>query len=395
MLNSPHLYIRARCLLLSLSLFLVAGITGITDPGLGAQKRPAVPSQDQEPLKLGATLVQIPAIVTDRSGGFVTDLSRKDFTVFEDGKRQEIALFAALKQPFQAVLVLDTSNSAEDRLRVIQNCAITFAGEIEPGDRLMVISFDNEIRQLTDFTSDRTDIESAIRAVESGYGKLLYEAVAQGLEQLKDVEGRRAVILFTDGVDLGSISATSESTLRRAEEIGAVIYVVRFETRWWIESAARRQKAEHPQSKLPISIDGRIPLPPEFGGPDPTPPGMPRAPRIEINSRPTPPVVIVDGKRQEPAPGPQDEVTKALDQMYGKADEYLLSLSSGTGGVVFRAENFDETQSAFRAIAEEIRRQYLLGYYLANDQRDARYHKVKVEVARKGLRVRSRSGYRR
>jgi VWFA-related protein len=346
-------------------------------------------------VKLGATLVQIPAVVTDRSGALVTDLSRKDFSLFEDGKRQEIAVFAELKQPFHAVLVLDTSNSAEERLRVIQNCAISFAGEIEPGDRLKVISFDNEVRQLTDFTSDRTEIESAIRATESGFGKLLYEAVAQSLEQLKDVEGRRAVILFTDGVDLGSISSTSSATLRRAEEIGAVIYVVRFETRWWIESATRRDKAEHPQSKLPFEIDGRIPLPPEFGGPDPTPPGMPKAPRIEINPRPTPPVVIVDGKRQEPPPGPQDEITKALDQLYGKADEYLLSLSSGTGGVVFRAENFDETLSAFRAIAEELRKQYLLGYYLANDQRDARYHKVKVEVARKGLQVRARSGYRR
>ena len=325
----------------------------------------------------------------------MTDLSRTDFTVFEDGKRQEIALFAALKQPFQAVLVLDTSNSAEDRLRVIQNCAISFASEIEPADRLMVISFDNEIRQLTDFTSDRADVESAIRAVESGYGKLLYEAVAHALEQLKDVEGRRAVILFTDGVDLGSIAASSENTLRRAEEIGAVIYVVRFETRWWIENAVRRQKAEHPQSKVPFSIDGRIPLPPEFGGPDPTPPGMPRAPRIEINSRPAPPVVIVDGKRREPPAGPQDEVSKALDELYGQADKYLLSLSSGTGGVVFRAENFNETQSAFRAIAEELRKQYLLGYYLANDHRDARYHKVKVEVARKGVQVRARAGYRR
>lgn len=381
-----------RCAILSISLFLIVGISGVVP---GAQEKQANTGQDQEPLKLGATLIQIPAVVTDRSGGLVTDLSRKDFTVFEDGRRQEISLFAELKQPFQAVLVLDTSNSAEDRLRVIQNCAISFASQIEAGDRLMVTSFDNEIRQLTDFTSDRTNVESAIRAVESGFGKLLYEAVAHALEQLKDVEGRRAVILFTDGVDLGSISASSENTLRRAEEIGAVIYVVRFETRWWVESAARRQKAEHPQSKVPFSVDGRIPLPPEFGGPDPTPPGMPRAPRIEINPRPTPPVVVVDGKRQEPPPGPQDEVTTALDQLYGRADKYLLALASGTGGVVFRAENFDETQSAFRAIAEELRKQYLLGYYLANPDRDAKYHKVKVEVARKGVQVRARAGYRR
>ena len=360
-----------------------------------SQKQSTPAAQGQEPLKLGATLVEVPTIVTDRSGNLVTDLSRKDFTVFEDGKRQDIALFAELKQPFKAVLVLDTSNSAEDRLRVIQNCAMSFVSHIQPDDRLTVISFDNEVRQLTDFTGDRTEIESAIRGVESGFGKLLYEAVARALEQLKNAEGRRAVILFTDGVDLGSISASSEATLRRAEEIGAVIYVVRFDTRWWIESTARRQKAENPQSNLPFSIDGRIPLPPEFGGPDRTPPGMPKAPRIEVNTHPSPPVVVVDGKRQEPLAGPQDEITTSLDRLYGQADKYLTSLSTGTGGVVYRAENFDETQSAFRAIAEELRKQYLLGYYLGSADRDAKYHKVRVEVGRKGVQVRARAGHRR
>jgi VWFA-related protein len=383
---------RARRTFLCVSLVLLYGTT--SNGGVFGQEQ-ARPAPAEEPLKLNATLVQIPAIVTDRTGSIITDLSQKDFAIFEDGKRQEISLFAALKQPFHAVLVLDTSNTAEDRLRAIQNCAIAFAREIEPADRLMVISFDNEIRRLTDFTSDRAEIEAAVNGAESGYGKLLYESVDRALNELKDVEGRRAVILFSDGVDLGSIGTSGENTIRRAEEIGAVIYVVRFDTRWWIESAVRKEKAEHPQSKLPFEVDGRIPLPPDYGGPDPS--GVPgtRRPRIEINARSVPPVIIVNGKRQEPEAGPADEITESLNKLYGDANKYVQSLCSLTGGVVFRAENFDETQSAFRAIAEELRKQYLIGYYLANDTRNGRYRKVKVEVSRKGVQVRARPGYRR
>src|SRR5262249_28163246 len=83
----------------------------------------------QEPLNLGATLVQVPVIVTEPGGKFVDTLEQKDFAVFEDGKRQEISFFGTLKQPFTAALVLDTSNSSEARLSAIQRLAIGFTRE--------------------------------------------------------------------------------------------------------------------------------------------------------------------------------------------------------------------------------------------------------------------------
>jgi len=330
-----------------------------TEPSQNQQK-PTV----EEPVRLSASLVQVPAVVTDRSGKFVSDLSRNDFTVSEDGKRQDISVFAAVKQPFNAVLVLDTSNSAQDRLKVIQSAAVDFTKQIRPGDRMMAISFDNEVRQLTDFSQDRQELENAIRGTESGFGKLLYEAVARALEQLKNVEGRRAVILFSDGVDMRSIEASSEGTTSMAEEAGAVIYVVRFDTRWWIEADARRQEAEHPKSKTPFDIDGRIPLPPDFGGPDPLPTGIPRpnAPRIEIGQRPKPPVVYDPdgtGTRTQRIPGAEapDQITSTLDKLYGEADSYLLTITTRTGGRVYLADTFDGTSAAFTAIAEELRNQ--------------------------------------
>ncbi|HEX5734381.1 MAG TPA: VWA domain-containing protein [Blastocatellia bacterium] len=355
--------------------------------------------EQDDDVKLSSTLVQVPTVVTDRAGRFITDLAKNEFVVFEDGKRQEVSIFTAIKQPFNAVLVLDTSNSAEDRLHAIQNVAAGFARETGSDDRMMVISFDNEVRQLTDFTSDRQELEAAIKSTEAGFGKLLYEAVVRALEQLREREGRRAVILLTDGVDMRSIEATAESTLRLAEETGAVVYIVRFDTRWWIESEARRQKAAEPQSKVPFSIDGRIPLPPDFGGPDPTPTGFPkvRAPRIEVGPRAGPRVTVIDGPNAKPRTinePPPDEITANLDKLYGEADKFLQTITTRTAGRLFQAETFDDTRSAFAAIADELRNLYMIGYYPATERRDGKYRKIKVEVARKEVQVRARPGYR-
>lgn len=350
--------------------------------------------EDDQAVKLSATLVQVPAIVTNRDGRFVANLAQKDFTIYEDGKRQEVSLFAAVKQPFSAVLVLDTSNSAQDRLDVIKNMALAFAREIRPEDRLMVITFDNEVRQRTAFTSDYKEIESAVESAESGFGKLLYEAISRALDELKEVEGRRAVILLSDGVDMKSIDATAESTNQKAEEIGAVIYSVRFDTRWWIEAEVRRQKAEQKESKVLFDVDGRIPLPPDFGGPDTSPSGK-RRPRIEIGAQRGPQVTVIDGGvRRSTEMSMPDEITKQLDKIYDQADKSIGSLTSRTGGRVFSAETFDATRSAFASIAEELRNQYLIGYYPGVERRDDKFRKIKVEVSRKGVQVRARQGYR-
>lgn len=337
----------------------------------------ALSSPFQEPLRLEAALVQIPTVVTDRNGRFIAGLARDDFAVFDDGKRQELSLFEAQKLPLNLALVLDTSNSAEDRLGAIREVAIGFARELRQGDRAIVITFDHEVRAATDWTSDRAELEEAIKKIEVGFGKLLYEAVARALEELRSAQGRRAVILLSDGVDMDSIEATAESTLRLAEEVGAAIYTIRFDTRWWVEARARQQRS---QQKIAFGADARIPLPPDFGGPTPSRTEIPNPakPRIEVG----------------PKMGERDEIAQALDQLYGKAEAYLRALAERTGGQAFQAESFDATRSAFAQIIEELRNQYLLGYYAPPDRRPGQYYKIKVEVRRKGAQVRARPGYR-
>lgn len=387
-----------------LSIFTLALLLAITTRA--AAQEPQKPGDDQAPVRLNSTLVQVPAIVTDRAGKFVTDLTKPDFAVYEDGKRQEVALFTAIKQPFNAVLVLDTSNSAQDRLRAIQNTATTFTKQLGTDDRMMVITFDNDIHELTELTRDQKELESAIRSAESGFGKLLYEALVRALDKLRDTEGRRAVILFSDGVDMKSIEATAEKTMQMAEEIGAVIYVVRFDTRWWIEAEARKHEPDRSKKQLPFDVDGRIPLPPEYGGPDLSSdnPEIPSSekPHIEISTggigtpRSQPPVVYDPGSRPPltlPEHHDADPITENLDKLYSEADQFMLTITSRTGGRVYKAETFENTRAAFAAIADELHNLYVLGYYPASSRRDNKLHKIKVEVARKNVQVRARSGY--
>jgi VWFA-related protein len=353
----------------------------------GGQKSKGKQDAQEESLNLSATLVQVPTVVTERGGKFVSDLTQSDFTLMEDGKRQDIGLFQAVKQPFSVVIVIDTSNSAEDRLKAMQNSAIEFVQQLGPEDRAMLITFDNEIHELSDFTSDHSELESAIKGVEAGFGKLLYEAVNRALEKLKEVEGRRAVILFTDGVDLDSIEASAESTARQAEQVGAAIYTVKFETRWWIESQALKQIAEmNKRPDRPYGAEGRIPLP--SGGPSPTGMPNPGSPKIQVETSGIPTISIKEER-------PTAESTKEnLDKMYGKADAYLAGLSDHTGGRLFSSQTLTDTRTAFASIAEELRNQYLIGYYTSAKRADDKYHKIKVETTKKGLTVRSRQGFR-
>jgi len=163
MKTTHQVSLTARTALLTFALVISVSSTFALHPSSESQQK----HEDDDAVRLGATLVQVPAIVTNQAGKFVGDLTKGDFTLYEDGKRQEISVFAAVKQSFHAVLVLDTSNSSQDRLRAIQNTAVGFTRQLGTDDRMMIISFDNEVRQLTDFTADAKELETTIPSRES------------------------------------------------------------------------------------------------------------------------------------------------------------------------------------------------------------------------------------
>src|SRR5256714_9281454 len=182
-------------------------------------------------VKVDTTLISIPVSVMDRDGKYIPDLTKDDFHVWEDGVEQRVAYFASTEKPFTVALLIDTSGSTRFRLDEIQNAAITFVEQLRPDDRVMIVSFSDKIRVLAQATSDRNTLRNAIRQTEPGDGTRLYDAVDPVENQyFNRVEGRKAIVLFTDGVDTTSDRATYESTVRDAEELDALIYPVEYDT---------------------------------------------------------------------------------------------------------------------------------------------------------------------
>ena len=128
-------------------------------------------------IRVDTTLVTIPVSVMDREGRYIPNLNKDDFRLWEDGVEQKIGFFQSVDKPFSVVLMIDTSGSTRFRLEEIQDAAITFVNQLRSDDRVMVISFDDKLHLLSDFTSDRNQMRSAIQRTHPGAGTALYDAV--------------------------------------------------------------------------------------------------------------------------------------------------------------------------------------------------------------------------
>ena len=191
--------------------------------------------QDQKPtgpeevdagdiIRVNTTLISIPVSVMDRDGRYVPNLLKDDFRIWEDGVEQDVAFFQSVDKPFSVVLMLDTSPSTQFRLEDIQDAAITFVGQLRPDDRVMVVSFNDDIKVLSDFTTDRSKLQRAILRAKTDDGTRLYDAVDLVMnQQFSRVQGRKAIVLFTDGVDTTSRNADYQSNMMDAQELDALI----------------------------------------------------------------------------------------------------------------------------------------------------------------------------
>jgi len=436
----------------SIILVLAIALTAVFAQTRPASQRPKQPQpaatppdepQDVETLKIDTDLVTVPLIATDRSGMYVTDLRKEEFTITEDDVAQEIAFFGKVAAPFHVVLLLDTSSSTRDKLKEIQRAADAFVDQLQPSDRVKVIAFDDNVNDLNEFTSDRALLHAAIDKTKSGQGTKVYDAVELAMNTIRRINGRKAIVLFSDGMDWHSDRATFDGTVRSLDEEGVVVYPIRYETRATTEALAREQ-AETTTPTLPtIGVIRQPPpsgtTPPTFPGGDessiPTsgsrrtgPLGLPTADEIlrrrreqERNRYPDPnrdPVPTGDPTSRVPDPndpdrrgprvpgipgsnppttsprrGPDDSITAMLDAAYYKADSYLKQLAEKSGGRLLRADTLGSLPDAFAQIAAELRTQYMLGYYPLNKDRDDRYRKIKVATTRKNVAIRARPGY--
>ena len=297
----------------------------------------------EDEVKVETTLVTIPVSVFDRNGLYIPGLNQKDFKIFEDGKEQEIAYFGTSDKPFTVILLLDTSPSTEYKIDEIRSAAVAFVDQLKPQDRVMVIEFDANVHVLTEATSDRQLIYKGIRKADFGGGTSLYEAVDFSLrKRLNAIEGRKAIVLFTDGVDTTSRGrSTYDSTLALAEESDSLIFPIYYNT----------------------YFDNRGGLGGGGGG--------------------WPGTIVF---------GPPPRGTTSEEYALGK--RYLEELADYTGGRVFRPESTPGgLTAAFEGIAEELRRQYQIGYTPAEDGKPGQRKQIKVRVNRPNLVIRSRDSY--
>ena len=178
------------------------------------------------------TEVPIYATVIDGAGRIVPDLERADFTVFDEGKPVELTQFSNDSQPFTAVVMMDTSASMTGNLDLLNLAAEQFLIRLLPVDKAQVGAFNDKIQLSGKFTSDRDELIDALDDLQFGNPTRLNDAVGASLDALRDVDGRRVVLLFTDGEDTSS-KTPFRVVLDRARDEEVMVYSVGLESEYF------------------------------------------------------------------------------------------------------------------------------------------------------------------
>ncbi|HVF23675.1 MAG TPA: VWA domain-containing protein [Pyrinomonadaceae bacterium] len=298
---------------------------------------PSTSAQEVAPddvIRVKTTLVNSPVLVIGRDGKFVPNLRREDFEIYENGVKHDIAYFAPVENPFTVAIVIDTSRSALFDLGDIQEAAIAFVDKMRPNDRALVVSFATDVNVLAEPTSDHDALRAAIRSARPGGNSRVYDAIDVVLtKHLAKVEGRTALILFTDGVDNDSRNATFEKSLQQAARTDTLIYPVQFSTYDYM-------KAHSPSAKF---------TPPEGSG--------------------------------------------FSEQDYQRADLFLHQVASTAGTGVYPAFDISDLERAIASIVDELHNEYSIGYYPRTQGKPGETRTVEVRVTRPQLVVRARTGY--
>ena len=307
---------------------------------------------------IDTNLVTVPVSVLDRDGRFISDLRREQFKVFENGVEQNVAYFESTEKPFTVALLLDTSGSTFFHLWEIKEAAINFAKQLRPQDRVLIVTFDNLVMLLTEATNDLNVITDVVqRNAITGLSTRLYDAIELVTKaRLNKIDGRKSIVLFSDGVDTASYRATYKSTLREVEELDALIYPIQYDTTDFVDAQTRTNT-----TIVTTTIRSR------------------RFPTQSSSQS-------IYGTPKASGPG-----TSMND--YKLADQFLHQLATKTGGRLYTANDRTQLSNAFSKIAEELRHQYSLGYYPQTTLQSGERREIRVRVDQPNVAVRARDSY--
>ncbi len=291
--------------------------------------------------------VAVYATVTDGTGRLVPDLTRDAFTILDNRKPQDLTLFASDIQPITVVLLLDRSGSMRANFGLVKDAAEQFVAAMLPGDKARIGSFADRIQlDPRDFTGDPDELRRILDTELQPEGPTpLWNAVNVGITALGRQQGRRVILVFTDGVDsplrMSPNNSSLKSVMRRAEEEDVMVYAIGLAG----------------QSGSPLG-------PGMFGGP------MGRG-------GPGGPMSRGGFGRRTPA--------------FSQPDPGLAKIASATGGGYFELTSTADLGATFARVADELHRQYALGF--TPQVLDGKMHTLEVRVAGAGLTARARRSY--
>jgi Ca-activated chloride channel family protein len=296
-------------------------------------------AQQQPPFKTGARTVAVYATVTDAEGRLVPDLTREAFEIYDNGKLQTMSIFSNDIQPITVVMMLDRSGSMQGNFRLVEAAGEAFVRRMGPGDKARIGSFAARIQVDPEgFSSNQDELIRILRTELQDEGPTpLWNAVNVGITSLRPEDGRRVVLVFTDGVDNPSNfkfnNMSVMDVMERAQQENVMIYAIGLE------------------SSGPPRLGGRGSG--GFGGFG----GFGGGRTI----------------REGPDPG-------------------LPTIAAETGGGYFELTRAEDLKSTFARVADELHRQYVIGFEPA--KLDDKIHKLELKLKKSGMKARARKSYR-
>jgi Ca-activated chloride channel family protein len=303
---------------------------------------------DPDVIRVDSALVRLNVGVADQKGRPITKLNREDFTIYEDGVKQEIARFEPTVAPFSVVMILDMSGSTLGFRETIRQSAYRFVDALAPEDRVAVLEFYDKVNLRNDFTTDRKIIGNSI-SVANGRGKTqLYKALDFALDKLvKEGKRRKAIIVLTDGIDTAVRDKDRE-------------YLLNF------------KEAEIPDAIKPEASDNLNRV----------------LNRSDVQGVTVYPLALPTGD-----PSKLAEPTPVQMAMYNAARSRLQILAARTGGTLNTINRLEEMGRLYASVAAELRTLYTIEYQSSNQKRDGKWREIKIEVTNSELISKTRPGY--
>jgi len=305
-------------------------------------------AQVDDPIRVDSAIVRVNVGVVDSRGRPIVTLNRDDFSVYEDGVRQEIVRFDTTSAPFSVVMLLDMSGSTRSFRQNIRLSASRFLDALAPDDRVAVVEFYSKIRLLNNFTTNRATALNSITVANGSGDTDLYKAIEFAIERLEREEGRRkAIVVLTDGVD---------TDMREVD-------------RKVLEQTAPEGFADALKPEASESL-GRI------------------LSRSHLSGVTIYPLALPTGD-----PARLADPTPLQVALFRAARTRLNLVAERTGGTLNTIERLDQMAVLYGAVAADLRSLYTIEYQPTNLKKDGKWRAIKVEVASPDLISRSRSGY--